>query len=342
MERDAVQRVIVSHREDAMRLAAIITGSQAWAEEAVHEAIVRAVAGLDSLKEPSAAWPWFRRIVVHEAIRTARAQGRFVPLEHEDALPDDGPPPEDALIDAEESAAAVAALRSLSPVLRAAVALRYLVGLGVGEAAAVLGVPTGTVKSRCAAARALLRHRIDLPVLEVVQLASRVFQHIRVAGIDFPFGEVDPDGPPTAPATYAHPNVLSATELHERMRETSWPDGWPMGLVFTKGLHEKREGYRQGIAWFREDLDRWPCMACQLHVWTPLNSPLTIFPSDNDGVRTETTIVDRPAEWIAQPQEHYVTWQCGEHQYQLYCCHIAPDRVRQLAEQLQGHIAQRP
>lgn len=341
MDRDAVQRVILSHREDAIRLAAIITGSQTWAEEAVHEAIVRAVAGLDSLKEPSAAWPWFRRIVVHEAIRTARAQGRFVSLEHEDTLPDDGPPPEDALIDAEESAAAVAALRSLSPVLRATVALRYLVGLGVAETAAVLGVPTGTVKSRCAAAAALLRQRIGHPTLEVVQLASRLFQHIRIGGIDFPFGEVDPASPPTGPATYAHPNVFSATKLHEMMPETAWPAGWPMGLTFTKGLHDPREGYQWGIAWFREDLERWPCMACQLQVWTPLDSPVTIFPSDSDGVRTETTILDRPAEWLAQPQEHYVIWQSGEHQYQLYCCHIAADRVRQLAEQLQRHIVQR-
>lgn len=53
-----------------------------------------------------------------------------------------------------------AALQSLSPELRAVVQATVLDGLTTREAARLLGIPTGTVKTRMMRARALLRERL--------------------------------------------------------------------------------------------------------------------------------------------------------------------------------------
>jgi RNA polymerase sigma-70 factor, ECF subfamily len=52
------------------------------------------------------------------------------------------------------------ALASLSPELRAAIEATVLDGLSTAEAAVLLGVPEGTVKSRCHRARQALRARL--------------------------------------------------------------------------------------------------------------------------------------------------------------------------------------
>lgn len=63
------------------------------------------------------------------------------------------------------------ALDALSPELRAALRMTVVDGLSTREAAAVLGVAEGTVKSRTSRARALLRHHLvtltDSPHLPV-------------------------------------------------------------------------------------------------------------------------------------------------------------------------------
>ena len=53
---------------------------------------------------------------------------------------------------------AEAALDSLSPALRESVVLVVMQGLAYNEAAEVLGVPVGTVKSRVSAALSQMKH----------------------------------------------------------------------------------------------------------------------------------------------------------------------------------------
>ena len=56
-----------------------------------------------------------------------------------------------------------AALRMLSPQQRAALVVVDMLGFGVADAAVILGTSPGTVKSRCARARArLLPHLMHL------------------------------------------------------------------------------------------------------------------------------------------------------------------------------------
>src|SRR6185312_2622603 len=74
------------------------------------------------------------------------------------AGPEDGPDPgpEAHLVAAERRGLVLAALDELPPDQKAALVLVDMEGYPVAEAAAILEVPSGTVKSRCARGRARL------------------------------------------------------------------------------------------------------------------------------------------------------------------------------------------
>lgn len=121
-------------------------------DDALQEAMIAIVKSLASLREPQALLGWARRIAVREAVRTARG-GQAVPVD----------PATLALVPhiAEEATAVEiqAVLASLPPEQRAVLVLRHLDGLREDEMADVLGVASGTVKSRLHRAREAFRER---------------------------------------------------------------------------------------------------------------------------------------------------------------------------------------
>ena len=114
-------------------------------EDALQEALIAIVRNLPSLREPAAVRGWARTIAVREAVRVARSQ-RAVPIDPVEldamAVPDLA-----AGVDVEQ------VLAGLPPHHRAVLVLRELEGLTEAEAADVLGVSIGTVKSRTARAK---------------------------------------------------------------------------------------------------------------------------------------------------------------------------------------------
>jgi len=106
---------------------------------------------LRSLREPAALQGWVRRIAVREALRLAQARTRQIPVEQVAELAaDDQPGLRLELADT---------LRRLRPDQRAVLVLRDLEGFSEAEAAAMLGVQAGTVKSRLHRARQAFRDR---------------------------------------------------------------------------------------------------------------------------------------------------------------------------------------
>jgi RNA polymerase sigma-70 factor (ECF subfamily) len=71
-----------------------------------------------------------------------------------------GPAGTDAAASTETSLDVMAALRTLAPDQQAVLVLVDMLGFSVADAAAVLGISTGTVKSRCARGRARLLPRL--------------------------------------------------------------------------------------------------------------------------------------------------------------------------------------
>jgi len=103
---------------------------------------------LRGLREPAALYGWVRTIAVREAIRVACANARSVP-DDLSCLPAAG----DQLLGADIRDT----LANLTPEHRAVLVLRDLEGYSEQEAAELLRVPAGTVKSRLNRARQSFR-----------------------------------------------------------------------------------------------------------------------------------------------------------------------------------------
>jgi RNA polymerase sigma factor (sigma-70 family) len=120
-------------------------------EDAMQETMIRVLKGIHRLREPAALHGWVRRIAVREALELARTRRTLVPV-------DQVPEPPDGMA-AELPVEVADTLRQLTPEQRAVLFLRELEGFTEAEAAALLDVPVGTVKSRLHRARQAFRRR---------------------------------------------------------------------------------------------------------------------------------------------------------------------------------------
>ena len=159
----AYEELVRRHQAVAIRTAHLFA-PDGDAEDAVQEAFVKAHAALGRFRAGSPFRPWLLRIVANEARNRRRSAGRRASLvlrSAEDRRPDDAAPsPESAVLAAEQRAWLLAGLNALRDDDREVIAARYLLDLSEAEAAEVLGVPRGTVKSRLS--RALRRLRDGL------------------------------------------------------------------------------------------------------------------------------------------------------------------------------------
>ncbi|MGK5549393.1 RNA polymerase sigma factor SigM [Streptomyces sp. URMC 127] len=162
---DAFGEIVRRHRDRLWAVALRTLGDREEAADAVQDALVSAYRAAHTFRGQSAVTTWLHRITVNACLDRARkaASRRTAPLAETERL--------EQLIEPHESAAAPAergdlhrellhALSTLPPDQRAALVLVDMQGYPVAEAAEVLDVPVGTVKSRCARGRARL-----LPIL---------------------------------------------------------------------------------------------------------------------------------------------------------------------------------
>ncbi|MFD9123762.1 RNA polymerase sigma factor [Kitasatospora sp. NPDC059571] len=112
--------------------------------DAAQEALIVVFRKLPQLQEPAALFGWVRAIAVREAIRHVRRNARSEPAELADV-----PAPGDPQLAADIHDV----LTRLSPEHRAVLVLRDMEGLDERQTAELLGVATGTVKSRLSRAR---------------------------------------------------------------------------------------------------------------------------------------------------------------------------------------------
>lgn len=166
---DAFGVLFARHRDRLWAVALRTTGDREEAADALQDALVAAFRRADSYRGDAAVTTWLHRVVVNACLDRHRRQSvrRTEPLpevERPRPLPDPGPgagvlrPREDAdpaeVAERNERHRAVhAALATLSLDQRAALVLVDLHGLPVEEAARVLDIPAGTVKSRCSRGR---------------------------------------------------------------------------------------------------------------------------------------------------------------------------------------------
>jgi RNA polymerase sigma-70 factor, ECF subfamily len=154
----AFRRLADSHLHEAYRLASAILADPVGAEDAVHDAFVRAWDKWPTLRDHSKFEPWFKRIVVNTCRNRLRLEARRRTSDLAQSF--DGAAP-----DASRSVSArdevERALRRLKPDDRVVLALRYYRDLKIGDIADLLDVPSGTATSRLRAAHVRLRTALE-------------------------------------------------------------------------------------------------------------------------------------------------------------------------------------
>jgi len=138
------------HRDRMWAIALRTMGDPEEAADALQDALISAFRRAGSFRGEAAVTTWLHRIVVNACLDRIRRRAvrPTVPLV-------DQPLP-DPTSEREVGLDVAAALARLPDEQRIALVLIDMQGYSVDEAAALLGVPTGTIKSRCARGRAKL------------------------------------------------------------------------------------------------------------------------------------------------------------------------------------------
>ncbi|MFB6889125.1 RNA polymerase sigma factor SigM [Kitasatospora sp. NPDC056327] len=172
-DREAFGRLVNRHRDRLWAVALRTLGDREEAADALQDALVSAFRSAHTFQGRSAVTTWLHRIVVNACLDRARrsATRRTKPLDDDpqrlDALVGSAEPADSPVVRAEVHRELTAALAELPAEQRAALVLVDMQGYPVAEAAELLGIPVGTVKSRCARGRArllpLVRHLREEP-----------------------------------------------------------------------------------------------------------------------------------------------------------------------------------
>ncbi|MBL8056103.1 MAG: RNA polymerase sigma factor [Anaerolineales bacterium] len=166
----AWEALITAHRPAACRLAYLLLGDAAEADDAAQEACLRAYRALDRFELGRPFRPWLLRITVNLARNRQRSLGRYWAALQRRLRAEPAPVVDAHTLTAQqlEAQAVWRAVQRLAETDQQIIYLRYFLELSEAEAAAALDVPAGTVKSRLH--RALGRLRIvitrDFPDLQ--------------------------------------------------------------------------------------------------------------------------------------------------------------------------------
>lgn len=157
VERGSLAELYVAYAPDGIRLAYLLTGDRALAEDLVQDAFVRLVGRLRHLREPSAFWTYLRRTIVNLA--TSHFRHRRVERAYLDRVAAAPAADTNSNDDLDESMHRV--LLGLPQRQRAAIVLRFYEDLSDVQTAAVLECSPGTVRSLVSRGMQTLREGLE-------------------------------------------------------------------------------------------------------------------------------------------------------------------------------------
>lgn len=153
------EALALPHLDAAYNLARWLSRSPVDADDIVQDAMLRAFRGFDGFRGGDVR-PWLLTIVRNCWRTSGKAEKRRGHEVLNDELVSEGGGPEDAAIDASRRRRIDAMLALLPEEFREALVLREMQDMSYREIADVTGAPIGTVMSRLARARAMLRERM--------------------------------------------------------------------------------------------------------------------------------------------------------------------------------------
>lgn len=161
----AFEELVRRHRDRLWAVALRTTGDPEEAADALQDALISAYRRADQFRGDSAVTTWLHRIVVNASLdrlrRRAVRTAAPLPDDNEDLPGRVVADPVDQMDRREVQLVVTAALAELPQDQRDAVVLVDVEGWSVEDAARHLGVPEGTVKSRCFRARSKLAKSLD-------------------------------------------------------------------------------------------------------------------------------------------------------------------------------------
>lgn len=163
----AARTIIQRHNRMLWRLARGIVGDDTEAEEALHNAYVRALTSISTFRGESSLAAWMGRIVVNEALRRRAARRDLLDLDEiAESLPPGHPgsvtmprPPDPEIAAARQQVRQLVerAVDALPAPFRAVFMMRIIEQMSIEETAAALDIPIGTAKTRLHRANQQLR-----------------------------------------------------------------------------------------------------------------------------------------------------------------------------------------
>ena len=200
-DHDAFAELFARHRDRLWAVALRTMGNPDDAADGLQDGLIAAYRRAESFRGDAAVTTWLHRVVVNACLDRHRAASvrrtAALPDDHDAPLPAAGAEAVDPALAAERAEQrrlVLAALAQLPADQRAALVLVDMEGMPVAEAAAVLEVPLGTLKSRCSRGRARLA---------VLLRAAGLLPPAATTGVDGnqdpPPSVPTPDGPARAP-----------------------------------------------------------------------------------------------------------------------------------------------
>ena len=151
MDRDEFAARVMGMRDTLYRVSATLLRREADREDAISEAIAKALSKLPGLKHAEAFQSWIIRILINECYNILRRQKREIAVEQ---VPDVYFAPED-------TRELYRAFQALEEKYRLPMTLHYVEGYSVEDVARMLRRPEGTIKSQLMRGRKLLRATLD-------------------------------------------------------------------------------------------------------------------------------------------------------------------------------------
>ena len=162
---DAFGMLFTRHKDRLWAVAVRTLGDAEEAADALQDAMISAFRQAGGFRGDSAVTTWLHRIVVNaclDRLRRRAARPAVTGLDEQvmDLLTPTALPGSDEGANSDTSLDVMAALRGLPPDQQAVLVLVDMLGYSVADAAEVLDISPGTVKSRCARGRARLLPRL--------------------------------------------------------------------------------------------------------------------------------------------------------------------------------------
>jgi RNA polymerase sigma-70 factor (ECF subfamily) len=159
---EACRELVRRHHRGVYGYLRRLGADPAQAEDLTQDTYAKAWLGIGTLRRTGSLRSWLLTIARNEFLQWVRVDRPEVAAPDDlTDYPGDNPRAETELLRSERHGALRRAVTDLEPALQETVALHYFQGLSLREVGSVMGLPTGTVKSRVNRALGQLRELLD-------------------------------------------------------------------------------------------------------------------------------------------------------------------------------------